>query len=162
MGPLRRRSGLPCALTSNWKRRFPRCGSSLPPTMRSGSSLPPPSFTVHVGGDAAGEFAGRPFHWRISGEIGRKLAHASWRNASATCHARTWRAAPMSPCNQIAHRPAGGLLPTGPCRPFLAATSPQPGVQSPVTCTPFAQRQAARLGSRPELSARIRVNIGAN
>src|SRR5438132_491436 len=32
-----------------------------------------PPFTVHVGGEATGEFAGRKFHWRIPSEI-EKLA----------------------------------------------------------------------------------------
>src|SRR5215471_7688247 len=29
-----------------------------------------PPFTVHVGGEATGEFAGRHFHWKIPSEIG--------------------------------------------------------------------------------------------
>ena len=29
-----------------------------------------PPFTIHVGGEANGEFAGRQFHWRVPGEIG--------------------------------------------------------------------------------------------
>jgi 2,3-dihydroxyphenylpropionate 1,2-dioxygenase len=29
-----------------------------------------PPFTIHVGDDAKGEFAGRQFHWRAPGEIG--------------------------------------------------------------------------------------------
>jgi 2,3-dihydroxyphenylpropionate 1,2-dioxygenase len=32
-----------------------------------------PPFTVHVGGEARGEFAGRTFHWPIPGEIGLEL-----------------------------------------------------------------------------------------
>jgi 2,3-dihydroxyphenylpropionate 1,2-dioxygenase len=32
-----------------------------------------PPFTVHVGGEATGEFAGRKFHWKIPSEIGFEL-----------------------------------------------------------------------------------------
>jgi 2,3-dihydroxyphenylpropionate 1,2-dioxygenase len=32
-----------------------------------------PPFTVHVGGEASGEFAGHAFHWQVPGEIGREL-----------------------------------------------------------------------------------------
>jgi 2,3-dihydroxyphenylpropionate 1,2-dioxygenase len=32
-----------------------------------------PAFTVHVGGEASGEFAGRKFHWKIPSEIGFEI-----------------------------------------------------------------------------------------
>jgi 2,3-dihydroxyphenylpropionate 1,2-dioxygenase len=32
-----------------------------------------PPFTVHVGGEASGEFAGRKFHWKIPSEIGFEI-----------------------------------------------------------------------------------------
>jgi 2,3-dihydroxyphenylpropionate 1,2-dioxygenase len=32
-----------------------------------------PPFTVHVGAEAAGSFAGRQFHWRVPGEIGFEI-----------------------------------------------------------------------------------------
>jgi 2,3-dihydroxyphenylpropionate 1,2-dioxygenase len=32
-----------------------------------------PPFTIHVGGEASGHFAGRDFHWQIPGEIGLAL-----------------------------------------------------------------------------------------
>ena len=35
-----------------------------------------PPFTIHVGGEASGEFAGRKFHWRIPGETGLALVRA--------------------------------------------------------------------------------------
>ena len=38
-----------------------------------------PPFTVHVGGEATGEFAGRKFHWRIPSEIGFELVRALYR-----------------------------------------------------------------------------------
>jgi 2,3-dihydroxyphenylpropionate 1,2-dioxygenase len=35
-----------------------------------------PAFTIHVGGEAGGEFAGRKFHWRIPSAIGFELVRA--------------------------------------------------------------------------------------
>ncbi|HEV2300756.1 MAG TPA: hypothetical protein VGR91_04220 [Stellaceae bacterium] len=35
-----------------------------------------PPFTVHVGGEAKGAFAGREFHWRVPGEVGLALVRA--------------------------------------------------------------------------------------
>src|SRR5262249_23009447 len=32
-----------------------------------------PPFTIHVGEEAKGEFAGRQFHWRVPGEIGFEI-----------------------------------------------------------------------------------------
>ncbi len=38
-----------------------------------------PPFTVHVGGEASGEFAGREFHWKVPSEIGFELVRALYR-----------------------------------------------------------------------------------
>jgi 2,3-dihydroxyphenylpropionate 1,2-dioxygenase len=38
-----------------------------------------PPFTVHVGGEATGEFAGRKFHWKIPSEIGFEIVRALYR-----------------------------------------------------------------------------------
>src|SRR6266446_6053298 len=38
-----------------------------------------PPFTVHVGGEASGEFAGRKFHWKIPSEIGFEIVRALYR-----------------------------------------------------------------------------------
>jgi 2,3-dihydroxyphenylpropionate 1,2-dioxygenase len=38
-----------------------------------------PPFTVHVGGEATGEFAGRKFRWQIPGEIGFELVRSLYR-----------------------------------------------------------------------------------
>ena len=38
-----------------------------------------PPFTVHVGGEATGEFAGRKFRWEIPSEIGFELVRALYR-----------------------------------------------------------------------------------
>lgn len=38
-----------------------------------------PPFTVHVGGEASGEFAGRKFHWMIPSEIGFELVRQLYR-----------------------------------------------------------------------------------
>jgi 2,3-dihydroxyphenylpropionate 1,2-dioxygenase len=38
-----------------------------------------PAFTIHVGGEADGAFAGREFHWRVPGEIGFELVQRLYR-----------------------------------------------------------------------------------
>jgi 2,3-dihydroxyphenylpropionate 1,2-dioxygenase len=38
-----------------------------------------PPFTVHVGGEATGEFAGRKFHWQVPSEIGFELVRQLYR-----------------------------------------------------------------------------------
>lgn len=38
-----------------------------------------PPFTIHVGGEATGEFAGRKFHWNIPSEIGFELVRQLYR-----------------------------------------------------------------------------------
>jgi 2,3-dihydroxyphenylpropionate 1,2-dioxygenase len=38
-----------------------------------------PAFTVHVGGEASGEFAGRKFHWKIPSAIGFEIVRQLYR-----------------------------------------------------------------------------------
>ena len=38
-----------------------------------------PPFTIHVGGEATGEFAGRKFHWKIPSEIAFELVRSLYR-----------------------------------------------------------------------------------
>lgn len=38
-----------------------------------------PPFTIHVGGEASGEFAGRKFHWKVPSEIGFELVRQLYR-----------------------------------------------------------------------------------
>src|SRR5262249_51407611 len=38
-----------------------------------------PPFTIHVGGEATGEFAGRKFHWRIPSEVSFELVRQLYR-----------------------------------------------------------------------------------
>jgi 2,3-dihydroxyphenylpropionate 1,2-dioxygenase len=38
-----------------------------------------PPFTIHVGGEATGEFAGRKFHWKIPSEIGFEIVRQLYR-----------------------------------------------------------------------------------
>jgi 2,3-dihydroxyphenylpropionate 1,2-dioxygenase len=38
-----------------------------------------PPFTIHVGGEASGEFAGRRFHWRVPSEISFELVRELYR-----------------------------------------------------------------------------------
>ena len=39
-----------------------------------------PAFTVHVGGEAGGQFAGRTFHWPVPSEIGFALVRDLYRS----------------------------------------------------------------------------------
>ena len=41
-----------------------------------------PPFTVHVGGEATGDFAGRKFHWKIPSEIGFEIVRELYRQNS--------------------------------------------------------------------------------
>src|SRR5882724_8208936 len=38
-----------------------------------------PPFTIHVGGEASGEFAGRKFHWQVPSEIGFEIVRQLYR-----------------------------------------------------------------------------------
>ena len=38
-----------------------------------------PPFTIHVGDEANGDFAGRKFHWRVPGEIGFEIVRQMYR-----------------------------------------------------------------------------------
>ena len=38
-----------------------------------------PPFTIHVGGEASGEFAGRKFHWKIPSEISFEIVRQLYR-----------------------------------------------------------------------------------
>jgi 2,3-dihydroxyphenylpropionate 1,2-dioxygenase len=40
-----------------------------------------PPFTIHVGGEASGDFAGRKFHWKIPSEIGFELVRQLYRHS---------------------------------------------------------------------------------
>jgi 2,3-dihydroxyphenylpropionate 1,2-dioxygenase len=40
-----------------------------------------PPFTVHVGGEASGEFAGRKFHWKVPSEISFELVRQLYRQS---------------------------------------------------------------------------------
>ena len=58
----------------------PTSGSSSPTTTPSSSSTTRrPPFTVHVGGEATGEFAGRKFHWKVPSEIGFEIVRQLYR-----------------------------------------------------------------------------------
>ena len=50
-----------------------------------------PPFTVHVGGEATGDFAGRKFHWKIPSEIGFEIVRQLYRqnfDPAFTCTAK--------------------------------------------------------------------------
>ena len=39
-----------------------------------------PAFTIHVGAEASGEFAGHRFHWPVPGDIGLELVQRLYRS----------------------------------------------------------------------------------
>ena len=39
-----------------------------------------PPFTIHVGGEASGDFAGRKFHWKVPSEIGFEIVRQLYRH----------------------------------------------------------------------------------
>ena len=48
-----------------------------------------PPFTVHVGGEATGEFAGRKFHWKVPSEIGFEIVRQLYRQNFDPAFTRT-------------------------------------------------------------------------
>ena len=48
-----------------------------------------PPFTIHVGGEARGEFAGRKFHWEIPSEIGFELVRQMYRQSFDPAYSST-------------------------------------------------------------------------
>ena len=92
-----RRSSSPCRRPRT-RRTSSTCARSRPTSARKLKALKPdlwiifsndhaeqffhnvcPAFTVHVGGEATGEFAGRKFHWKIPSEIGFELVRQLYR-----------------------------------------------------------------------------------
>ena len=55
-----------------------------------------PAFTVHVGGEASGEFAGRKFHWKVPSAIGLSGVRSS-RPASSWPPLRQWISVGLTP-----------------------------------------------------------------
>ena len=50
-----------------------------------------PPFTIHVGGEASGEFAGHKFHWKIESEIGFELVRQLYRQGFDPAYSSTAR-----------------------------------------------------------------------
>ena len=92
-----RRSSSPCR-TPRTRRTSSTCGKSRPISATSCARSQPdlwiifsndhaeqffhnaaPPFTVHVGGEATGEFAGRKFHWKVPSEIGFEIVRQLYR-----------------------------------------------------------------------------------
>ena len=48
-----------------------------------------PPFTIHVGGEASGEFAGHKFHWRVPSEIGFELVRQMYRQGFDPAYSST-------------------------------------------------------------------------
>jgi 2,3-dihydroxyphenylpropionate 1,2-dioxygenase len=91
-----------------------------------------PPFTIHVGGEATGEFAGRKFHWKIPSEIAFELVRALYRQNFDPAFTSTARIdyAIGIPLTHIGH--------TGPVLPIYvnAYLPPQPTMER---CYSFGQ-----------------------
>ena len=48
-----------------------------------------PPFTIHVGGEASGEFAGHDFHWKVPSEIGFELVRQLYRSGFDPAYSST-------------------------------------------------------------------------
>jgi 2,3-dihydroxyphenylpropionate 1,2-dioxygenase len=99
-----------------------------------------PPFTVHVGGEASGEFAGRKFHWKIPSEIGFEIVRQLYRQNfdpafSSTAHIDYAIGIPLT---HIGH--------TGPVLPIFvnAYLPPQPTMER---CYSFGQAVARTVTS---------------
>src|ERR1017187_2430251 len=94
-----------------------------------------PPFTIHVGGEASGEFAGRKFHWRIPSEIGFELVRSLYRQNFDPAFSSTAKIdyAIGIPLTHLAH--------TGPWLPIYvnAYLPPQPTMER---CSQFGQAVA--------------------
>jgi 2,3-dihydroxyphenylpropionate 1,2-dioxygenase len=94
-----------------------------------------PPFTVHVGGEATGEFAGRQFHWQVPSEIGFALVRELYRQNFDPAFSSTAKIdyAIGIPLTHIGH--------TGPVLPIYvnAYLPPQPTMER---CYAFGQAVA--------------------
>ena len=106
-----------------------------------------PPFTVHVGGEATGEFAGRKFHWKIPSEIGFELVRQLYRQNFDPAFTSTAKIdyAIGIPLTHLGH--------TGPVLPIYvnAYLPPQPTMER---CYQFGQA-IARTVTRLRLRAMI-------
>ncbi|MCC6775513.1 MAG: hypothetical protein IT537_02590 [Hyphomicrobiales bacterium] len=48
-----------------------------------------PPFTIHVGGEASGDFAGRKFHWKVPSEIGFEIVRQLYRQGFDPAYSST-------------------------------------------------------------------------
>jgi len=103
-----------------------------------------PPFTIHVGGEATGEFAGREFRWQIPGEIGLSLVRALYEQGFDPAFSSTAKIdyAIGIPLTHLGH--------TAPVLPIFvnAYLPPQPSMER---CYAFGQaiaRAVTHLGLR--------------
>jgi 2,3-dihydroxyphenylpropionate 1,2-dioxygenase len=103
-----------------------------------------PPFAVHIGGEASGSYAGRPFHWQVPGEIGLALVRQLYEMGFDPAYSSTAKIdyALGIPLTHIGH--------TDPILPIYvnAYLPPQP---TPERCYAFGQavaRAVTNLGLR--------------
>jgi len=108
-----------------------------------------PPFTIHVGGEASGEFAGRKFHWRVPSEIGFELVRELYRQNFDPAFTSTAK------IDYAIGIPLTHLALTDPVLPIFvnAYLPPQP---TPERCYAFGQavaRSVSALGLRTVILA---------
>ena len=111
-----------------------------------------PPFTVHVGGEATGEFAGRKFHWKIPSEIGFELVRQLYRqnfDPAFTSTAKIDYAIGIPLTHLGPHRPGAADL-----RQRLSAAAADHGALLPVRPGGRPHRHRARAQNRDPVERR--------
>ena len=99
-----------------------------------------PAFTIHVGGEASGHFAGRDFHWKVPGAIGQALVRDLYRQGFDPAFSSTAR------IDYAIGIPLTHLGLTAPVLPIYvnAYLPPQPTMER---CYAFGQAVARAVGA---------------
>jgi 2,3-dihydroxyphenylpropionate 1,2-dioxygenase len=99
-----------------------------------------PAFTIHVGGEASGHFAGRDFHWQVPGAIGQLLVRDLYRQGFDPAFSSTAR------IDYAIGIPLTHLGLTAPVLPIYvnAYLPPQPTMER---CFAFGQAVARAVGT---------------
>src|SRR2546426_12586083 len=104
-----------------------------------------PPFTIHVGGEATGEFAGRKFHWKIPSEISFELVRQLYRQNFDPAFTSTAKIdyAIGIPLTHLGH--TGEVLPIY----VHAYLPPQPTMERCYSFAPAAARTVSAMGLKP-------------
>ena len=111
-----------------------------------------PPFTVHVGGEATGDFAGRKFHWKVPSEIGFEIVRQLYRQNFDPAFTSTAKIdyAIGIPLTHLGHKRAGAAD----LRQRLPAAAADDGALLPVRPGGGAHRHGARAQDRDPVERR--------